>query len=50
MLIPREGSLRLAAFGTLRMACAPIAVNLAWKLIFGINNPMGTILNQERHD
>jgi len=38
MLIPREGSLLLAACGSLRIACEPIAVNLAWNLIFGINH------------
>ena len=36
MLSPREGSLWLAAFGTLRIVCEPIAANLAWNLIFGI--------------
>jgi hypothetical protein len=38
MLIPREGSLLLAASGSLRIACEPTAVNLAWNLIFGINH------------
>jgi hypothetical protein len=38
ILIPREGSLLLAACGSLRIACEPIAVNLAWNLIFGINH------------
>src|SRR6266566_2339460 len=37
MLIPREGSLLLAASGSLRIVCEPIAVNLAWNLIFRIN-------------
>ena len=36
MLIPREGSLRLAASGSLRIVCEPSTVNLAWNLIFGI--------------
>jgi hypothetical protein len=30
--------LLLAACGSLRIACEPIAVNLAWNLIFGINH------------
>jgi hypothetical protein len=38
MLIPRDGSLLLAASGSLRIACEPTAVNLAWNLIFGIND------------
>ena len=38
MLIPREGSLLLAASGSLRIVCEPIAINLAWNLIFGINH------------
>jgi hypothetical protein len=37
MLNPREGSLLLAASGSLRIACEPIAVNLAWNLILDIN-------------
>lgn len=36
MLIPREGSLRLAASGSLRIVCEPSTVNVAWNLIFGI--------------
>src|SRR5437773_12039821 len=36
MFIPREGSLRLAVFGTLRIGCEPIAVTVAWNLILGI--------------
>jgi len=38
MLIPREGSLLLAASGSLRIVCEPTAVNLVWNLIFGINH------------
>jgi hypothetical protein len=38
MLIPREGSLLLAASGSLRIVCEPTAVNLAWNWIFGINH------------
>src|SRR5437899_12374924 len=38
MLIPREGSLLLAACGSLRIACESIVVNVAWNLIFGINH------------
>ena len=38
MLIPREGSLLLAASGSLRIVCEPIAINLAWNLIFGIKH------------
>src|ERR1700681_2893085 len=38
MLIPREGSLLLAASGSLRIVCEPSAVNLAWNLIFGIHH------------
>ena len=36
MFIPREGSLRLAVFGTLRIGCEPIAITVAWNLILGI--------------
>lgn len=36
MLIPREGSLLLAASGSLRIVREPMALNLAWNLIFGI--------------
>jgi hypothetical protein len=35
MLIPREGSFLLAACGSLRIGCEPMAVTLAWNLIFG---------------
>jgi hypothetical protein len=38
MLIAREGSLLLAASGSLRIVCEPIAINLAWNLILGINH------------
>jgi hypothetical protein len=37
MLIPRDGSLLLAAFGSLSIVCEPIAVGLPWNLIFGMN-------------
>jgi hypothetical protein len=37
MLIPREGSLRLAASGNLRIVCEPIAMSVALNLIFGIS-------------
>jgi hypothetical protein len=37
MVNPRERSLLLAASGSLRIGCAPIAVTLAWNLIFGIH-------------
>jgi hypothetical protein len=37
MLMPREGSLLLAAFGSLSIVCEPIAVSLAWNLIVDIN-------------
>jgi len=37
MLMPREGSLLLAAFGSLSIVCEPIALSLAWNLIVGIN-------------
>ena len=37
MLMPREGSLPLAAFGSLRITCEPIADNFAWNLTFAIN-------------
>ena len=31
--MPRERSLRLAAFGSLTIVCEPIAVSLAWNLM-----------------
>src|SRR5262245_22062012 len=37
MLIPRDGSLLLAASGSLRIIREPTAVTLAWNLIFDIN-------------
>ena len=39
MLIPREGSLRLAAFGNLRIVCEPMAMSSALDLIVGISPP-----------
>jgi hypothetical protein len=39
MLMPREGSLLLAASGSLRIVCEASTVNLAWNLIFGITRP-----------
>jgi len=37
MLIPREESLLLAAFGNLRIVCETIVMSLALNLILGIN-------------
>jgi hypothetical protein len=37
-VIPREGSLLLAARGSRRIAWEPIAVTVAWNLIFGMND------------
>ena len=34
----------LAASGSLRIVCEPIAVNLAWSLIFGINQTFGRVV------
>jgi hypothetical protein len=37
MLMPRDGSWLLAAFGNLSIVCEPIAVSFAWNLIVGMN-------------
>jgi hypothetical protein len=38
MLIPREGSLLLAASGSLTIVCEPTVVTVAWNLILGMNH------------
>src|SRR5262245_35944841 len=40
MVMPREGSLLLGAFGNLTIVWEPIAVSVAWNLMDGMEHPI----------